>query len=183
MNSSETLKPGSIFNFRERTLVEFMAQALAMELEAAQRYNEFADAMEMHNNAQVAALFRTMAGYESKHAQQIMTEMGWTQDTAPAADPLAWPEREAPETVPIDDVHYLMRPWHALQLALAAEQRAEAFFGALVQSATSPSIRRAALELQAEEKEHVALVQAWLDKLPPPEGDWANDPDPPRYTD
>ena len=181
--NSETLKPGSIFNFRERTLVEFMAQALAMELEAAQRYSEFADAMETHNNAQVAALFRTMANYEAKHAEQIMAEMGWTRDTAPAADPFAWPEREAPETVPIDEVHYLMRPWHALKLALAAEQRAEAFFAALVQSATSQSVRRAALELQAEEKEHVALVQAWLDKLPPPEGDWANDPDPPRYTD
>ncbi len=181
--STETLKPGSIFNFRERTLVEFMAQALVMELEAVQRYSDFADAMETHNNTEVATLFRSMAQYEGKHAEQIMAEMGWTPDTAPAADPFAWPEREAPETVPIDEVHYLMRPWHALKLALAAEQRAEAFFGALVQATTSESVRRAALELQAEEKEHVALVQAWLDKLPLPERDWATDPDPPRYSD
>jgi hypothetical protein len=44
-------------------------------------------------------------------------------------------------------------------------------------------VRKAALELQAEEAEHVALVQAWLAKVPAPDPDWAVDPDPPRYTD
>jgi rubrerythrin len=48
---------------------------------------------------------------------------------------------------------------------------------------TSEAVRRAATELQAEEAEHVALVQEWLTKVPPPDPDWALDPDPPRYTD
>ena len=171
------LKPGP------PTLREFMAQALAMEREAVQRYTEFADAMEQHNNREVAALFRTMATYEAKHAQQIMAEMGWTEASAPSVDRIAWPDLEAPETAPIDEVHYLMQPWHALQLALGAEQRAEAFFGALARASTDESVRRAALELQAEEQEHVTLVRAWLDKVPMPDSDWATDPDPPRYTD
>jgi rubrerythrin len=68
-------------------------------------------------------------------------------------------------------------------LALGAEQRAEAFFGALARASTDESVRRAALELQAEEQEHVTLVRAWLDKVPMPDSDWATDPDPPRYTD
>jgi rubrerythrin len=165
------------------TLEEFMAHALAMEREAVDRYNDFADAMETHNNQEVATLFRTMAGYEAKHAEQIMAEMGWTQ--APAVGPhhLYGPGQEAPEAMPIDEVHYLMQPWHALQLALAAEKRAEAFFAVLARMATTEAVRRAALELQAEETEHVALVQAWLEKVPKPDLDWANDPDPPRYTD
>ena len=62
-----------------------MTQALAMETEAAQRYAEFADAMEMHNNREVAALFRKMADIEGRHAQQIMAEMGWTDGAATAA--------------------------------------------------------------------------------------------------
>ncbi len=41
-----------------------------MEVEAAQRYAELADAMETHNNREVAALFRTMANIESKHADR-----------------------------------------------------------------------------------------------------------------
>jgi rubrerythrin len=158
-----------------------MARALVMEREAAQRYNEFADAMETHNNREVAQMFRTMAGYEAKHAQAIMAEMKWVE--APSVPTGAWPSMEPPESVPADEVHYLMHPWHALQLALAAEQRAQAFFGELARAATNDSVRRAALELQAEEAEHVALVQAWLAKVPQPDADWAQDPDPPRYTD
>jgi rubrerythrin len=166
-----------------QTLPEFMAQALMMEREAVDRYNQFADALETHNNNEVAALFRTMAGYEAKHAARIMAEMGWTE--APAVERLALfgPGLEDPETAPFDEVHYLMQPWHALQLALAAEKRAEAFFAVLARMATNEPVRRAALELQAEEAEHVALVQEWIAKVPPPDPDWAMDPDPPRYTD
>jgi len=166
-----------------RTLEVFMALAYAMEREAVERYTEFADAMQAHNNREVAEMFRTMAQYESKHAEQIMAEMGWKQAPAPPAEGFGWPGQEAPETVPIDEVHYLMQPWHALQLALVAEQRAEEFFGKLAQATTSESVRRAALELQAEEHEHVALVRAWLAKVPVPDEDWAADPDPPRYLD
>jgi rubrerythrin len=163
------------------TIEEFMAQALVMEREAAQRYNDLADAMEVHNNREVAQMFRTMAGYEAKHAEQIMAEMNWVE--VPGVPSGAWPAMEPPESVPSDEVHYLMHPWHALKLALAAEERAEAFFAELARVATDESVRRAALELQAEETEHVELVKAWLAKVPQPERDWAVDPDPPRYID
>ena len=166
-----------------RTLNEFMALALAMETEAAERYAEFADAMEMHNNLEVAALFRKMADIEGKHAAQIMAEMGWTE--APALPPgkPTWEGFEAPETTPGDEVHYLMQPWHALQLALQNEERAERFFGRLARAATVATVKKAARELEAEEREHVELVKAWLLKVPKPDSDWAVDPDPPSYTD
>ena len=76
-----------------------------------------------------------------------------------------------------------MRPWHALQLALAAEQRAERFFAELAKTTTDESVRKAALELQDEEREHVELVRAWMARVPRPEKDWAEDPDPPRMDD
>lgn len=166
-----------------RSLDDFMAQALAMEREAVERYTELADAMDVHNNVEVAAMFRKMAHYEAEHAQRIMEQMGWSADLPRFAGRFAWPGPEAPETAPFGDVHYLMRPWHALQVALAAEQRAEAFFGELASCAQDETVRQAALEMQAEEREHVELVRAWMKKVPEPEGDWATDPDPPRYTD
>ncbi|GAB4477033.1 MAG: hypothetical protein OHK0044_23200 [Burkholderiaceae bacterium] len=162
-----------------QTLEAFMAQALAMEHEAMQRYAELADAMETHNNRDVADLFRRMSAIENKHAAKIMAEMGWKEPPPVSAPP--WEGFEAAETISLDDVHYLMRPWHALQLALRAEERAERFFARLAQAATAEPVRRAALELQQEEHEHVELVRAWLDKVPHPEPDWAVDPDPPRY--
>ena len=166
-----------------RTLNEFMTLALAMETEAAQRYTEFADAMEMHNNLEVAALFRKMADIEGKHAAQIMAEMGWKVPPAMPPGKATWEGFEAPETTPGDEVHYLMQPWHALQLALQNEERAERFFGRLARAATVTTVRKAALELESEEREHVELVKAWLKKVPKPESDWAVDPDPPSYTD
>ncbi|MBK7264687.1 MAG: ferritin family protein [Rubrivivax sp.] len=170
-------------NAADTKLQAFMAQALAMELDAVQRYTEFADAMDMHNNREIAAMFRTMAGYEGKHVEQIQAEMGWTEPPPAPPGGWDWAGFEPPETVPSDEVHYLMQPWHALQLALAAEQRAEAFFGQLAAATSDESVRRAALELQAEEQEHVQLVQAWIAKVPPPDPEWSDDPDPPRYTD
>jgi len=166
-----------------RSLTVFMAQAWEMEIEAAQRYSDLADALETHNNPEVAAMFRTMANYESKHADEIRATMGWSESPPLTQRNTAWPNYEAPETTPVDDVHYLMQPWHALQLALAAERRAERFFAELVRVATVDAVRNAARELQAEEKEHVALVREWMKKVPKPSRDWALDPDPPRYTD
>lgn len=162
-----------------RTLEDFMKQALAMELEAAQRYSEFADTMEVHNSREVAEMFRKMAKIEGKHAEQIMTEMGWKEVPAMGAAP-AWEGFEGAETGAMDDIHYLMQPWHVLQLALGNEQRAERFFAGLAR-ATTGSVRKAALELQEEEREHVELIRAWIKKVPKPERDWAVDPDPPRY--
>jgi rubrerythrin len=162
------------------TLEDFMAQALAMELEAEARYAELADSMEVHNNREVAELFRKMSLIEGKHAAQIKAEMGWTEVPKTAKAP-AWQGFEPAESITHDEVHYLMQPYHALRLALGAEQRAEAFFGHLASVARVDSVRRAALDLQKEEREHVALIRAWMAKTPQPDNNWDEDPDPPRY--
>jgi len=166
-----------------RTLDELMRQALVMETEAAQRYAELADAMDTHNNREVATLFRKMAEIESRHGAQIMAMMGWKEPPASVSGKPGWEGFEAPETTSGDEVHYLMQPYHALQLALVNEQRAERFFAQLVRAARVHAVRKAARELQAEEREHVALVRAWMKRVPRPDRYWANDSDPARYTD
>ncbi len=164
------------------TLAAFMAQAIAMEAQAAQRYDELADAMETHNNTEVAVLFRTMAGIERKHERSLLDQMGW--DVAPQIAPALWerPGAESPETAPSGDVHYLMQPYHALEIALGCEERAAAFFARLAANSSGP-VHQAAAALAEEEREHVELVKAWIAKVPVPAEDWAEDPDPPRYTD
>jgi rubrerythrin len=162
------------------TLDEFMVQALHMELDAAQRYSDFADMMETHNNPDVGAWFRKMAVIEGKHATQIMAEMGW-KSAPPIGKAPVFEGFETAESAPLDEVHYLMQPWHMLQLALANEERAERFFAHLASVATVEAVRQAALELQQEEREHVELVKAWMLKVPQPDSNWDHDPDPPRY--
>lgn len=162
------------------TVEEFMAQAVAMELEAAQRYGELADTMEVHHNLEVGALFRKMETIEGKHAAQLMAQMGWKEPPQNVSAPV-WDGFEAAESVPHDALHYRMQPWHALQLALVAEQRAAAFFDHLVNAAPNDAVRAAAQQLLAEEREHVELIKAWIARVPPPDPNWDEDPDPPRF--
>ena len=75
-----------------------------------------------------------------------------------------------------------MQRYHALQIALRNEERAVGFFGLLAAAASGGPVRAAALAMEQEEREHVALVKAWIAKVPQPDGDWAVDPDLARYT-
>ena len=165
------------------SIATLMTYALWLELDAVERYRELADAMEMHNNRDVSELFRKMAAIEGKHADKIMKQMAWTKVPPLPKGAAPWPGFESPETVAHEEVHYLMQPYHALALALKGEERAHRFFESLVRAATTPSVKRAALEMAEEEREHVELVKAWMAKVPRPDDDWRDDPDPPRYTD
>ncbi len=177
-------KPGaSVARGATSSIGTLMTYALWLELDAVERYRELADAMEMHNNRDVSELFRKMSTIEGKHVDKIMKQMGWTKVPPLPQGAAPWPGFESPETAAHDDVHYLMQPYHALALALKGEERAHRFFESLARAATTPAVKRAAIEMAEEEREHVELVRAWMTKVPRPDDDWNDDPDPPRYTD
>jgi rubrerythrin len=178
----EVRMPAAAANEPVRTLAEFMAVALDMESAAAERYAELADAMETANNVEVAALFRKLAKIESGHADTIMAQMGWR--AAPDATRRVAPmEIDTAELPRIDDVHYLMQPYHALAIALACEQRAQHYYADMAHTADMESVREAARTLEREERDHVELVRAWMNRIERPVDNWADDPDPPRHTD
>ena len=161
---------------------EFMTYAYAMELEAAERYAEFADAMEAHNNREVAELFRKLSRIEQRHADQIMEQMGWKQAPPSVAD-VRWQGLEGPETGDPTELHYLMQPYHALQIALHNETRARDFFSHLARVTKDPGVRTGAREMEEEEDAHVQLVEEWLARTPKPEANWQADQDPPVLSD
>ena len=158
---------------------DFMARAYAMELEATERYAQFAEQLDTHNNREVAQMFRKLAAVEALHAKRILEEMGWS--SMPALPPAyAWEGSEAPETAPFDSVHYLMQPHHALEIALRCELQAQKYFEDIAAGEAPPSVRRAAVEMADEEREHVRLIRDWLKRVPEPRAGWDEDPDPPR---
>jgi rubrerythrin len=167
----------------EITSIEnLMAYAYAMESEAARRYSEFADTMEVHNNTEVAELFRKLARIESRHSEHVLEAMHWTTQPAPPAGGYQWEGASAPESSQPEELHYLMQPYHALQIALHNEKRALEFFRKLARTAPA-ELREAAREMEADEAEHVALIEAWLLRTPKPDANWADDPDPPVWND
>jgi rubrerythrin len=161
---------------------EFMAHAYAMEAEAAERYAEFADSMEVHNNRDVAELFRKLSRIEQRHADQILEQMGWKQSPVSSAN-FRWEGAEGPETADPTELHYLMQPYHALQIALHNEKRARDFFAHLAKVATNAGVRKGALEMEQDEAEHVRLIEEWLKRTPVPDSNWEADPDPPVLSD
>jgi rubrerythrin len=166
-----------------RTMNELMAHAYALEIEASERYAEFAETMEAHNNREVAELFRKLARIEHRHAEQILEDMGWAKPPAPPSSGYRWEGPEGPETAEVTALHYLMQPYHALEIALHNEKRAHAFFTQLAQSATSDKLRREARQMAEEEAQHVRLIEDWMKRTPVPEPHWDFDPDPPRHID
>jgi len=164
------------------TLEDFMARAYAMELEAHERYAQFAEQLDTHNNREVAQMFRKLAAVEALHAKRILEEMGWPG--MPALPPAyAWETLEAPETAAFDELHYLMQPMHALEIALKCEQQAQKYFEDIAAGDVPASVKKAALEMASEEREHVQLIRDWMKRVPQPRPNWDEDPDPPRVTE
>jgi rubrerythrin len=161
---------------------DFMARAYTMELEATERYAQFAEQLDTHNNREVAQLFRKLADIEALHARRILEEMKWP--STPALPPAyAWEGPEGPETAPFDSLHYLMQPWHALEIALRCEQDALKYYESIAASRAPKQVRDAAREMAAEEAEHVQLIRQWMKKVPRPAAGWDEDPDPPRMSE
>jgi rubrerythrin len=163
---------------------DFLARAWTMEVEAAERYASFADAMDQHNNREVAELFRKLARIEQLHADQLLEESLSRHPPVLPPGGMQWDGgEEGPETAAPGELHYRMQPYHALQIALACEKKANRFFTQFASRTGDAKVRKAALEMAEEEAEHVRLIEDWLKRTPPPDKDWAQDPDPPFVSD
>ena len=157
---------------------DFMSRAYAMELDATERYAQFAEQLDTHNNREVAQLFRKLAEIEKLHAKRILEEMRWP--SIPALPPAyAWEGVEGPETAPFVTLHNQMQPWHALEFALRSEQDAQKYYEGIAASRAPKPVRDAAREMASEEAEHVRLIREWMKKVPQPKAGWDEDPDPP----
>jgi len=161
------------------SITDLLALAYQIEADAVQRYTELAEQMETHNNQELVTVFRDLARAEGIHAEEIR-KMAGDIDLAAQAQRLGrWKKGGSPEEADLGAAHYLMTPWHALQLALTGEKQALAFFTSILDSANDAKIKGRAAEFVEEEAEHVNLVHRLLRKYPKPSDAWAEDDDPP----
>ena len=161
-------------------LETFLAYAVALEEEAADRHDELADMMEVHNNPDVAGTFRQLAHYSRLHAAEIRARSMEHELPVIAPWDFEWEGMEGPETGDIGDVNYLMSRNHALNIAMGNEQRAHDFYNLIGTDSPDPAVRALAAEFAGEEKEHLALLKKWLDNEPAGDEIAAYDPDPPH---
>lgn len=162
-----------------KSLEELLAHALAMESEAAERYGELADQMAVHNNSEVEKLFRKLAEIEQLHRDKISNLAKGA--TLPHIAPweFRWNKKESPEAPEAGEIHYLIQPYHAIELSMRHEQYAADFYAGVAKTAKRKDVKELAETMAAEEDEHVRLLKEWLVRYPKPDTDWDHDLDPP----
>jgi len=145
-------------------LQEALDLAVLIEEEARVRYLELADQMIKHDTKEPARFFQFMAGNELKHRDQLMEQRERLFAGVPVAVTLEdLYDVEAPD---YDEVRAFMTPREALQVALRAEEKAEAFFTAALREVRDTAVKELFTELRDEETEHRRLVFQQLTKTP-----------------
>jgi rubrerythrin len=148
------------------TVEEFYAHALAIEREAAERYNEFAAWFGDRGDEVLAGLCYNLARFEDDHYKQLVHGCrGLTLPNINAADYL-WLGEAPPETGARELFLRAAKPRHVLEIALEAEMRARDFFAWVARSSSSPAVRELAAMMAEEEAEHVGWVTQAMEYHP-----------------
>lgn len=158
------------------TLPEFLAHAVALEHEAAERYLELADMMEAHRNDAVATIFRDMNRFSLMHHDEVKGRVGALELPRLKSWQYRW--TAPPEMGGDEAFDYMLEPYNALRYARENEVRAMEYYRSVAAEATDAEVKRLATEFAAEESEHVAALDKWLAQTPRPAMTWDADPDP-----
>ncbi len=142
------------------------AHALAIEREAVATYRDLALRMEDLGEDTLAELFNRLQLFEQTHLHVLTAKTAKMTLPAIAPGEYAWMQSGAPVPEARELVFRMMTPRVALQLALAAEERAKAFFESVQQASRDAEITALAHEFAEEEQIHIDTVRFALDGLP-----------------
>ena len=141
---------------------EFLAYAIKLESEAADRFGALADAMQAGGNGGVAKLFRQLSDYSRKHLAEAQARAGFRDIPKLNPTDFVWPDLESPETAAIWAADPLLGRGDALEIALQAETAGLRYYQAVRDTTEDPEIRRLAAAFVEEEAEHVAALDRWI---------------------
>ena len=158
------------------TLPEFLAHAVALELEAAERYLELADMMEAHRNDAVSSVFRSMQRFSQMHHDSIKLRIGTMQLPDLKSREYRW--SSPPEVGGEEGFDYMIEAYNALKYARENEVRALQYYRSVADQSTDEEVKRLAKEFASEESEHVAALDKWIELTPRPSTTWQDDPNP-----
>lgn len=154
------------------TVEEFYAHALAIEREAADRYAEFKAYFAGRGEDVIAGLCSHLALAELEHFEELARACQNLTLPAIAAGDYRWLEAGSPEAAARELLYRVATPRHLLEIALAAELRARAFFVWVAQTAPLHEVQELASIMAAEELEHVQWVRHALEYHAPAGLDW-----------
>jgi len=152
-------------DFSKLTLMDALDLARLIEVEAFQRYTDFAKRLGSRVANDAGSVFQSMAVNEKKHGDQLAgRRLALFADTPPRVKLDDIFDVEAPD---FGAPRWNMSQLQAFQVALSSEKKAFAFYDAVLPSVKQADVKALFEELRNEEAEHVAMIEAIIAKLPP----------------
>ncbi len=151
-------------DFSKLNLQDALDMAVLIEKEAEERYLWFVDLLGEHYTGDAADFFKTMAGYERRHGEELAERRRALFGDAPAritADMIE--DVEAPDS---GKPRANMSPRHAMNVAMESEIKAYEFFNNALPGIQDTSVRKLFEELRDEETEHQDLLKVQMAKYP-----------------
>ena len=151
-------------DFAKLTLLDALDLAILIEEEARERYEEFADQMEIHHTPEAAVFFRFMSTNEERHRLELMERrVALFEDAPRSVTRNMLFDVEAPD---YDEARAFMTARQALASALRSEVKAYDFFTAALPRVSDGGVRDLFEELREEEVDHRRMVEEQLDRQP-----------------
>ena len=141
---------------------EFLGYAVKIEQDAALHFDELADRMAECGNAEVARLFRQLAGFSRLHLAEAQARAGAQLDHLVVPPDYVWPDQVTPERTSLMAGDAALSRLGALKAALQGEMRGYEFYLAVAAKARDTGIRDMARLFVREEAEHVKILEAWI---------------------
>jgi rubrerythrin len=145
-----------------QSIEEFLAYAINLEREAADRFAQLADAMDSCGNSEVGKLFRRLSEYSRLHLGDAQARAGFRDIPELKPGDFVWPDLESPESAAIWAADPFIGRDQALDIALDAETAGYEYYKSVFDSTTDPEIRALAQEFVEEESAHVAELVKWI---------------------
>lgn len=140
---------------------EFLVHAMELEETSNEHYAELADAMEVHNNLEVAELFRKLANYSRLHAEEVHLKAADMELPQITPWDFKWKCPSTPEAFCMEDAHYLMTTNQAMEIALFNESRGRDFYREVADNTPNEAVKKLAVEMAEEEGWHVEMLREW----------------------
>jgi len=151
-------------DFSTLDLMDALDLAILIEIEALERYRQFASQLGHTHIGDPASVFAMMVKSEAKHADELSLRRKALFGDAPMrVKKTALYDVEAPNA---GAVRWNMSTLHAFQIALAAEHKAYDFYNQALPYVSNEEVRTLFVELRDEETEHIELVERGIAKLP-----------------
>jgi rubrerythrin len=152
-------------DFARLDLKDALDLAILIEQEARERYETFTRIVGGRYAGDAADMFREMARNEAKHESQLAARRKTAFGDAPRrVSRDMFEDVEAPD---IGQPRVFMSAHQAMAVALAAEEKAWAFYDEALKHLRDPYVRSLFQELRGEEAQHRTMVRARLEQLPP----------------